>query len=129
MKAELCEKVEISRILIQRVEGLPSKARVSSIQAANSVLERWADCASDSGNDQCDFQIIFEDGFWYRGHYRLNQSKKRISLSRYVRKQLAAIAMATGDKDPPEMDDEPIISLIGTDRAESARIALDHYDI
>ncbi|MEN3295677.1 MAG: hypothetical protein V7642_4930, partial [Burkholderiales bacterium] len=92
METNICEKVDISRILIQRVQGLPSKARVSSIEAANRVLGDWADRASDSGHDQCQFQIVFEDGFRYQGHYHLNKSEKRISLARHVRKELTALA-------------------------------------
>lgn len=134
MEAEVCEKVDVSRVLIQRVDGVPSKARVSSIEAANKVLDSWADCAPDSGYDQCDFQIVFEDGFRYQGHYHLNRSQKRASLARHVRKQLAALA--TADEAKPakaakvETDEErPVISLIGADVAESAKIALDHYNI
>lgn len=132
MELDLCEKVDISRIHIQRVDGSTTKARVSSIEAANNVLERWADCAPDSGNDQCDFQIVFEDGFRYHGHFHLSKSQKRISLARHVRKHLTALA-TKGAKKAREADedegDEPVISLIGANLAESAKIALDHYNI
>lgn len=99
------------------------------MEAANAVLESWTDGAPESGNEQCDFQIIFEDGFEYHGRYRLNKSQKRISLSRYVRKQLAELAAARNGDTSSEADDESVISLIGNDRAESARIALDRYNI
>lgn len=129
MESQVSEKVDISRVLIQRVEGMPSKARVSSIEAANAVLESWADCAPESGHDQCDFQIVFEDGFRYHGHYQLSKSQKRISLARHVRKQLAALATPTSRRRNASREDEPVISLIGNDVAESAKIALDHYNI
>lgn len=99
------------------------------MEAANAVLESWTDGAPESGNEQCDIQIIFEDGFEYHGRYRLNKSQKRISLSRYVRKQLAELAAARNGDTSSEADDESVISLIGNDRAESARIALDRYNI
>lgn len=129
MENDLCEKVDISRILIQRVQGLPSKARVSSIEAANRVLDNWADRASESGGDQCDFQIVFEDGFRYQGHYLLNKSEKRISLASHVRKQLRALATKSRIARSSKVEEKPVISLIGADLAESARIALDHYNI
>ena len=131
MQTDICEKgdkVDISRILIQRVAGLPSKARVSSIEAANRVLDSWADGAPDAGYDQCDFQIVFEDGFRYHGHYHLNKSQKRISLSRHVRKQLTALATRQSTR-RAKVEDKPEISLIGADVAESAKLALDHYNI
>ena len=129
MELDVCEKVDISRILIQRVDGPASKARVSSLEAANNVLESWADRAPEYGNDQCDFQIVFEDGFRYQGHYHLNKSQKRISLGRHVRKQLTAMAARKRVEKPSEKEDQPVISLIGADLAESAKIALDHYNI
>lgn len=129
METNSIEKVDISRVLIQRVDGLPSKARVSSLEAANAVLERWADHAPDSGYDQCDFQIVFEDGFRYKGHYPLSKSQKRISLARHVRKQLTALAGNKCARKPAGADDEPVISPIGSNVADSARIALDHYNI
>jgi capsule polysaccharide export protein KpsE/RkpR len=129
VETDVCEKVDISRILIQRVQGVPSKARVSSIEAANRVLGDWADCVSDAGHDQCDFQIVFEDGFRYHGHYHLNKSEKRISLARHVRKQLTALATKTDTAESAKTDEGPAISLIGADLAESAKIALDNYNI
>lgn len=123
------EKVDVARILMQRVDGLPSKARVSSIEAANTVLERWADCAPATGSGQCDFQIVFEDGFRYRGHFRLDKSGKRISLSRHVRKQLTALAKRSGARKPVPDECTPAMTPIGADIAESARIALEHYNI
>jgi hypothetical protein len=126
---DLSEKVDISRILIQRMSGLHSTASVSSLEAANAVLTSWADGASEAGHGQCDVQIVFEDGFRYHGHYELNKSQKRVSLSRYVRQQLTALAAMTDAKTPSPSFDEPVISLIGANPAESARIALAHYNI
>lgn len=129
MESDLCEKVDISRIEIERVDGLPSKARVSSIEAANRVLDSWADSPPESGAGECDFQIVFEDGFRYRGHYRLNKSQKRISLSRYVRKQLTALASAKNVADLVKASGLAIVGTACDDPAESARIALAHYNI
>lgn len=132
MNPDLCEKVDVSRIVIQRVDGLASKARVSSIEAANNVLESWADSTDETENDQCDFQIVFEDGFRYQGHLRLNKCQKRISLSRHVRKQLTALAKTSGSRRTTRASKEevaPVISMIGEDVAESAKLALEQYNI
>lgn len=132
MNPDLCEKVDVSRIVIQRVDGLASKARVSSIEAANNVLESWADSTDETENDQCDFQIVFEDGFRYQGHLRLNKCQKRISLSRHVRKQLTALAKTSGGRRTTRASKEevaPVISMIGEDVAESAKLALEQYNI
>ncbi|HJW57358.1 MAG TPA: hypothetical protein VJ577_19010 [Burkholderiaceae bacterium] len=102
---------------------------MSSLEAANVVLERWANGASDGGNDQCDIQIVFEDGFRYHGHYSLTKSPRRVSLARHVRKHLTALASSKGAKKSSQLAGEPVISVIGASLAESARIALDHYNI
>lgn len=132
MNPDLREKVDVSRVLIERVDGLSSKARVSSIEAANNVLESWADATPEAANDECDFQIVFEDGFRYHGHLRLNKCQKRISLGRHVRKHLTALAKNAGSRRPVranKTEKEPVISMIGEDVAESAKIALEHYNI
>jgi hypothetical protein len=130
VETDVTEKVDISRVLIQRVAGAPAKARVTSLEAANAVLESWADdVAPESGHDECDFQIVFEDGFRYHGHYHLSKSQKRISLGRHVRKQLTAMAAKTRSRKSAQAGEEPAISMIGGDLAESAKIALDHYNI
>jgi hypothetical protein len=129
VQTDVCEKVDISRILMQRGQGLRSKARVSSIEAANRVLGNWADCTSDNDPEQCEFQIVFEDGFRYQGRYHLDKSEKRISLARHVRKHLTALASKKGQAVSSKTGEKPVISLIGSDLAESAKIALDHYNI
>jgi hypothetical protein len=129
VQTDVCEKVDISRIVMQRGQGLRSKARVSSMEAANRVLGNWADGASDNDAEQCEFQIVFEDGFRYQGRYHLDKSEKRISLARHVRKQLTALASKKGRAASLRTGDKPVISLIGSDLAESAKIALDHYNI
>lgn len=129
VESNLSEKVDVSRVLIQRVEGMPLNARVSSLEAASAVLERWVSCTPDFGHDQCTFQIAFEDGFRYHGRYRLKASKRRVSLSTHVRKQLAALATITDKKEQEETSGESVISLIGANLAQAARITLDRYNI
>ncbi|RJF95921.1 hypothetical protein [Noviherbaspirillum saxi] len=129
MTSNVCDKVDVSRVLIQRTKGLHSKARVSSIQAADIVLKNWADGVPAAEDDQCDVQVIFEDGFRYRGKFGLKHTEKRISLARHIRRQLTALAAAKRCSNAAAANDEPVISLIGTDIADSARIALDQYDI
>lgn len=128
-ESTLSEKVDISRVLIQRVEGVPSKARVSSLEAANAVLEGWASGTPGFSHDQSIFQIVFEDGFRYYGRYRLNESKKRVSLSRHVRMQLKTLATITDVKKHAQTSDESVINLISANLAQAAKIALNHYNI
>lgn len=123
------DKVDISRILMQRGDRLSSTARVSSLDAANAVLAGWANEALVVGHEECDVQIVFEDGFQYHGHYRLKKSEKRVSLARHVRKQLTTLAKASDETTPSPAINEPVISLIGANPAESARLALDNYNI
>jgi hypothetical protein len=128
------EKVDISRIMIERIDGVPAKARVSSIDAANRVLDTWADRAPPTGTGVCEFEILFEDGLRYQGHYKLNKTQKRISLARYVRKQLAALAAgkAAAGKDFTALVKafgSLAFRMPGADPAESARLALEHYNI
>jgi hypothetical protein len=125
----VAEKVDISRILMQRSDRLSSTARVTSLDAANTVLAGWASEAPGVGHNACDVQIVFEDGFRYQGHYLLKKSEKPVSLSRHVRQQLTALAKAVGSPTPAALADEPVISQIGATNAESAKIALDHYNI
>lgn len=57
------DKIDIARILIERLDGVVAQARVSTLALANAVLERWAKDAPEKGEGQCEIQIIFEDGF------------------------------------------------------------------
>ena len=125
----LSEKIDISRVLLQRVEVLPSKARVSSLEAANEILEGWASCTPDFGHDRCDFQIVFEDGFRYHGRYHLKESKYPMSLSRHVRKRLTALATIRSKRKELRISNESVVTLISANLAEAARIALDRYSI
>jgi hypothetical protein len=119
----------VSRILIQRSDGMHSKARVSTIQAADQVLESWVEGASEREDNQCDVQIVFEDGFRYRSRFALRRTQKRISLARHVRGELSALAKSKKPQVSEVLDGEPIISPISGGIAESARLALDQYDI
>jgi len=128
-ESNLSEKIDISCVLLQRVEVLPSKARVSSLEAANAILEGWASCTPDFGHDRCDFQIVFEDGFRYHGRYHLKESKYPMSLSRHIRKRLTALATIKSKRTESRTSNESVITLIGANLAEAARIALDRYSI
>lgn len=129
MSSDICEKVDVSRIFIHRLSGLASEARVSSVEAANTVLEGWAAESLQNEEDQCEFKIVFEDGFWYHGKMPLTPSGKRVSLARYVRKQLAALAGAEGKKRSLPKAESPDFAPLGADVAESAKMALDYYNI
>jgi hypothetical protein len=88
---EPCDKIDIARILIERIDGVVMQARVSTLVLANAVLERWAADAPEKGEGQCQIQIVFEDGFQYRSRIGLKRSQKRISLAKLLRQQLLAM--------------------------------------
>jgi hypothetical protein len=123
------EKTDVSRVLIQRIEGLPSSARVLSMDAANAVLKGWVGSTRDSMHEQCSFEIVFEDGLRYLGHYLFAASKAPPSLSRHVRKQLTGLAAITDEKKRALGTDDSVIGLIGASLARAARIALHRYEI
>lgn len=129
MNFDVDEKLDVSRVLIQRVEGSQTKATVSSIEAANTVLERWAGAAPEAGYEQCNVQVVFEDGFRIRGHYHLTRSQKRVSLSRHLRKQLTAMAEDKAAKKSVKREDDAALSLSGSDPVAAARQALANYNI
>lgn len=123
------EKIDISRVLLQRVQGAPANARVTSLEAANAVLEAWQDSGTGASQDRCDFQIVFEDGFLYQARYHLKKPQKHVSLSRHVRKQLIALATLNDLRQATRTSGEPVLRLMGANLAQAARIALDHYNI
>jgi len=88
---EHCDKIDVARILIERIDGVVAQARVSTLALANAVLERWAADTPEKGEGQCQIQIVFEDGFQYRSQIGLKRTQKRISLAKLVRQQLAAM--------------------------------------
>ncbi len=126
--SELPDKIDVSRVLIERADGIYAKARVSTIQAANHILESWAGDVPEAGDELCEVRIVFEDGLQYRSQFRLDRSLKRISLARHVRRELTALASLkrckAQDKDPA-----PSMSPVSANLAESAQLVLDRYDI
>jgi hypothetical protein len=86
------DKIDIARILIERVDGVVAQARVSTLALANAVLERWAKDAPEKGEGRCQIQIIFEDGFKYQSDIGITRSQKRVSLAKLLRQQLVALA-------------------------------------
>lgn len=95
VSTELKEKVDISRILIHPVDGSDSKARVTSIEAANSVLSTWVSECADAASAEYEVEILFEDGMRYCGHYQLSQ-KEKASLGRDIRRSLALMTEKGG---------------------------------
>jgi len=126
--SELPDKIDVSRILIERADGIYAKARVSTIQAANHILESWAVDTPEAGEELCDVRIVFEDGLQYRSQFRLDRSLKRISLARHVRRELSALA-SPKRREGQGNESVPVILSATANLAESAQIVLDRYDI
>jgi hypothetical protein len=126
---DLSEKIDISRIFIHPVNGSASSARVTSIEAANSVLERWAhDMPSQSA--EYEVEILFEDGVRYYGHYHFDHQKK-VSLRRDLRRRLTAMAAGGTHrvKHRNEAANDSIVSPQDDDSADCAQAVLNYYNI
>lgn len=129
MTSQSTDKVDISRILIHSVDGSASSARVTSMEAANSVLKNWAHDQSGTLPDACEVEIVFEDGLRYCARYRLKEQEKGVSLSRHVRRQLAAMIKAHSVKRAQQSANDSIICPNERDTAECATAMLAHYNI
>ena len=129
MENQIIEKIDISRILIHAVDGAASTARVSSIEAANSVLKNWAHDQSGTLPAECEVEIVFEDGVRYCSHYRLKQHDKGVSLSRHVRRQLAALTKTQCVKKAQQPANDLITCPNEKNPAECAKAMLARYNI
>ncbi|WP_151638694.1 hypothetical protein [Noviherbaspirillum aerium] len=129
MIIEHCDKIDIARILIERIDGVVMRARVSTLALANAVLERWANDAPEKGEGQCQIQIIFEDGFQYQSRIGLKRSQKRISLARHLRQQLSAMATPQSGRRKKKIDSEAAVCLVQPGPAFSVEAMLARYDI
>jgi hypothetical protein len=129
MESQSREKVDISRILIHSVDGSASTARVSSMEAANSVLQSWAHDRSGTLPAECEVEIVFEDGLRYRSHYQLKKQEKSVSLNRHIRGQLAAMTKARRTKRVGHPTTDSTLFPDKPDTAESAKAMLARYNI
>lgn len=129
MENQTIEKIDISRILIHAMDGAASTARVSSMEAANSVLKSWAHDQSGTLPAECEVEIVFEDGVRYCSHYRLKQQEKGVSLSRHVRRQLAAMSKTQCVKRAQQSANDSISCPHEDDPAECAKAMLARYNI
>lgn len=130
MSTDSNEKVDISRILIHPVDGTDSKARVTSIEAANSVLSTWVNQSADAAPAKYEVEIIFEDGMRYRGHYQLRQ-KEKASLGRDIRRSLTLMAQKSGHpvKQGHHLKGSPFIWSNSGNQALNAKAVLEHYNL
>jgi hypothetical protein len=129
VESQSIEKVDISRILIHSVEGPASTARVTSMEAANSILQKWAHDQSGMLPSECEVEIVFEDGLRYHSHYRLKDQDKGVSLNRHVRRRLAAMTKPERIKRTEEPANDAIISPDERDTVECAKAMLARYNI
>ncbi|TFV90220.1 hypothetical protein E4K72_21065 [Oxalobacteraceae bacterium OM1] len=129
MITDTSEKVDISRILIHPVNGSATSARVTSIEAANSVLERWTHETPEAPANEYEVEIIFEDGLRYSGHYQFD-TRKKVSLGRNVRRRLSDMASPSTKRVARESE-AANDSIVGTSGSpvERAKTLLEHYNI
>lgn len=129
MATDVTEKVDVSKIELETVEGSRANARVTSMEAANTVLERWVQCDQDAQNAECDVHIVFEDGFQLYSRYPLTRTDKRVSLARHLRKQLSRMASRAGNLKPCRRETGSDIRLNDECYNEAAKEALERYNI
>jgi hypothetical protein len=130
VNTDLKEKVDISRILIHPVDGSDSKARVTSIEAANTVLSTWVRQCADAASAEYAVEILFEDGMRYRGHYKLRQ-KDKASLGRDIRRSLAKMTEEDGQpvKRGHHARGNPFVWTNCGPQALNAKAVLEHYNL
>lgn len=88
------EKIDVTRIRISQA-GIHA-AVLGEFRAADRLLSDWADSAKEYL--EVDFEVVFEDGYAYRGRYGFRRrSRGRPSLSKFVRQAFAT----RSDKLPP----------------------------
>lgn len=129
MATDLIEKVDVSKIELETREGTRANARVTSMEAANNVLERWVQDEQDVRNAECEVHIVFEDGFQLHSRYPLKRSDKRVSLARHLRKQLNNMASSGRTRKPCRRDSDADIRLSDECYHEAAKEALERYNI
>jgi hypothetical protein len=129
LTTDVTEKVDVSKIELETVDGTHANARVTSMEAANTVLERWAADEQDAGPAECEVRIVFEDGFHIRSRYPLARTDKRVSLARHLRKQLSSLANEARPKRPVKCEQGLDIRSGEINSDEAARCALERYNI
>ncbi|GIZ50361.1 hypothetical protein [Noviherbaspirillum aridicola] len=129
MATDVIDKVDVSKIELETVEGTRANARVTSMEAANHVLERWVHDEQETRNAECEVHIVFEDGFRLHSRYPLTRSDKRVSLARHLRKQLNNMASSTRARKPCRRDSGCDIRLNDDCYHEAAKEALERYNI
>ncbi|HEY8606038.1 MAG TPA: hypothetical protein VIM12_02850 [Noviherbaspirillum sp.] len=128
MATDVTEKVDVSKIELEAVDAR-ANARVTSMEAANTVLERWVANEQDTDNAQCEVRVVFEDGFHIRSRYPLTRSEKRVSLARHLRKQLNSMAGEGRPRKACRREPGLDIRLNDGSQDDAAREALERYNI
>lgn len=129
MDSQIADKVDVSRIFIHRPDSSASVARVTSVEAANTVLRSWAQDAHGPEPAECEFEIVFEDGLRFHSHYPLKEQEKNVSLSRHVRRQLTAMTKGKCAKRAEPCANDAFMAAGDRDPVECAQELLAHYNI
>src|ERR1700730_1752033 len=76
------EKIGIGKIRIRRA-GTFSTTILQTVERANILLQDWQRCAT--GQVNCEFEVIFVDGYILRGNIYFNQKTVfRVSLRKHL---------------------------------------------
>ncbi|HJU71001.1 MAG TPA: hypothetical protein VJ603_04075 [Paucimonas sp.] len=126
----ITEKIDVARVIIERVGALTAKATVTSMDAANYVLRKWSYTTLKEGYDRCNFLIVFEDGKTFNGQYDLRPYTANFKdLSQHVRSSLQYLIGNRKPKGLPKLRYQELVCTFDKAVIEQARQVLNHYAI
>lgn len=129
MQSQVTDKVDVSRVFIHRPDRSASVARVTSLEAANTVLRNWAQDTSGPMPAQCEVEVVFEDGLRYHSRYPLREQEKNVSLGRHLRRRLTAMTKGKYSKADEQSANDSFMHAGDRDPVECAHELLEHYNI
>ncbi|MDP3842609.1 MAG: hypothetical protein Q8Q81_08430 [Oxalobacteraceae bacterium] len=126
----IAEKIDVARIIIERVGTFTAKAAVTSMAAANHVLRKWSHTVLNEGHDTCDFLIVFEDGKTFNGQYDLLPYNENFrNLSQHIRTSLQYVIGNRKPKGLPKFRYQELVCSFDNAEVEQAKDVLKHYEI
>ncbi|MEO6352968.1 MAG: hypothetical protein ABIO64_07805 [Burkholderiaceae bacterium] len=126
----ITEKIDVARVIIERVGIFTAKASVTSMDAANHVLRKWSHTVLGEGRDKCAFLVVFEDGKTFNGQYDLLPYTENFrNLSQHIRGSLQYLIGNRKPKGLPKLQYQEVVCSFDHAVVAQAKEVLDHYEI
>lgn len=126
----IAEKIDVARVIIERVGTFTAKATVTSMDAANHLLRKWSYTAPKEGHDTCDFLIVFEDGKTFNGRYDLFPYTENFkNLSQHIRGSLQYVIGSRKPKGLPKLRYQELVCSFEKSVIEQAKHVLNCCEI